>query len=264
MRTANVSLCFIMMFLVVAVTETSTAGDRFNPCRRTVRVIYRPCMPQRVCHPCRTYQHPTCCVPAPSCCVPCVPCSTNSCVCPYYDMGGIWYGERFDWTTQTDCTGGIPGAVSHSGSPQYCVGPDCGCLSVTRSKADVDAYLEERVEPRPAKIPFGNPLHTSLISGPYHLRIRNVDREDPVYVVYYHLQKTRGQRVINFWVGWECTAPDGQVGRHAKATPYVDQNGSVYNGVVRVGPNGMGGGPQNAKHIVIRLTRGSYARITTE
>jgi hypothetical protein len=205
----------------------------------------------RVCRPCRP---PTCCAPAPT---------RAYCICPYYEMGGIWYAERFEWIEGegTDCTDGNPVGVQATES-NYCSPTQCGCgmgYSLTSAPVDCeDLYLADCIDPDLAEPPgYTNPTYphaTTLVpGGPHHLAITSINGvpvSRPIYVAYYKM-RTNSRPRVHFWIGWECETPNPLPGRRVDAVPAY---ATGCNAFVRVLRGGTGGG-QNDNDILIRLTK---------
>lgn len=256
MRITSLTVCLMTLLLVVGKSDQITAGGKRKSSCRSVRIIYRPCITRKVCNPCRTYQRP-------SCCAPCVPCTTYSCICPYYDMGGIWYGERFEWTNPADCCNiAYPGGVYHSGSAQYCDPNDnCGCAPISpTTSTENEAYLSAPVDPAITEPPnYDEDLHE--IRSHQHLWIRNASSGDRIHVVCFHLQvKEEEHNTINFWVGWECRPHSGGM-RPVNACKTGGSGEVLPEGIVRV-KSGSGAG--NGRDIIINLTEDSYDRVPVE
>lgn len=195
----------------------------------------------RVCRPCR---------PCPQ---PCQPVPTTYCICPYYEMGGIWYAERFDIPTN-NCMNGVP--VAHPNGPaRYCSGDSCGCGTRYSPRARFDCsslYLSDCIDPE-LEVPPGVPHDTCVQpGGPHHLTITSIDGEpldEPIHVAYYHMKTTAsGKPSVPFWIGWQCTTVAGR-GVNALSDPDC-------SAVLWVPPGGSGGsaGGQHTKKMLVHVT----------
>ncbi len=194
-------LALTALLLLATTQEESLAGRR----RRA----------RRCCPPCRTV-----CPSCPSC----QKSKLIGCICPYFDMGGFWYAERFDNVSNGSC--GIGEPTAHPNGPEgYCSGGQCyNCAPASDANKikwqNCDKlYLRECLEPG-AECPCEteNPYYkVETICLWRYAKITTIEGSDPgrdIYVAIYKKKIIKCKHCNDtriFYVGFECTKPRGGI-----------------------------------------------------
>ncbi len=200
----------------------------------------------RVCRPC---PQPSCCAPAPA---------PDTCVCPYYEMGGFWYAERFEIPTN-NCMDGNPIAWQN-GPANYCSGDLCGCgIGYLSTSANINCpYLSNCIDPNLSDPPpSGAPCEAGKKTGAatLYLKITSIDGivlSEPIYVAYWHMvTKAAGKPAVPFWLGWQCTTPSHVPANGVDAVSDPECASVLW---VRRGAAGAPGAP-NTKRMMVHVTK---------